>query len=493
MTRPALPLGGGGHARAPRGPAPADRVRAGRRLVGHAAALAVATLALAPPAAAQPGPDPEPARLAQAAPPAEPEGPRPHDPLEGMEPSGRIPKVPLPPDLPEPSRWRYIPEGRIKPGNIFERFLVSTFIAPQLFREKAVGTGAGIALTDIDFRTQRRAEFLGAFLSYTTEGQQRYRLIWRRWLFHEDLPTGGVIVEERSALDAFGGYQKTLTRRFFGLGPDTRPSAETSYTDEATDLGVRAEMALPGPAADWVAGIGLRAEHHNLSRGRIPGRPSTGDVFPELFAAGDGRDTLTLGAALRYDTRDSQHQPYRGWRVGAGVDAPVWQSGGEVGAVFAVYSNVAFPVPPLFHGGGDPYEENPPTDSIAFGVHVQTSVGDLAYYDLPSLGGLYTLRGYIANRFTGNSAWHAVAEYRLWVVPRGFALTDTIRIERIGLAPFVEAGTVANDLGGLPDARIHTSYGIGLRVSLERTALFRADLGFSGEGTNFTLAFGLSF
>jgi hypothetical protein len=37
------------------------------------------------------------------------------------------------------------------------------------------------------------------------------------------------------------------------------------------------------------------------------------------------------------------------------------------------------------------------------------------------------------------------------------------------------------------------SYGIGLRVSLERTASLRADLGFSGEGLNFTLAFGLRF
>jgi hypothetical protein len=44
--------------------------------------------------------------------------------------------------------------------------------------------------TDIDFRTERRREFLGAFLSYTTEGQQKYRLIWRRWLHHQDLPEG---------------------------------------------------------------------------------------------------------------------------------------------------------------------------------------------------------------------------------------------------------------------------------------------------------------
>jgi hemolysin activation/secretion protein len=175
------------------------------------------------------------------------------------------------------------------------------------------------------------------------------------------------------------------------------------------------------------------------------------------------------------------------------VDAPVWQSTGSPGAVYGIYASGSIPVPPLFHSGGDPYEENPPTDTLAFGAFVQDSAGDLAFYDLPSLGGVNTLRGYIANRFTDRAAWHASGEYRFWVVPRGFALTRTIRVERIGLALFGDVGTVAHHLEDLPSARIHTSYGIGLRVSLERTALFRADFGFSGEGLNFTLAFGLSF
>ena len=47
-----------------------------------------------------------------------------------------------------------------------------------------------------------------------------------------------------------------------------------------------------------------------------------------------------------------------------------------------------------------------------------------------------TLRGYIANRFTDDASWHAVAEYRFWIIPRGFAVTDTIRIERVGMALF---------------------------------------------------------
>jgi hypothetical protein len=417
----------------------------------------------------------------------------PYDPLLGMDESGRIPKVPLPADLPEPTRWRYIPEGRIMPGNMFERLFVSSFVSPQIFFQEDVGLGGGIALTDIDFREQRRREFLGAFLTYTTEGQERYRLVWRRWLYHREIPEGGIAVEERSFLAAAGGYQRTLTRRFFGLGPDTKESDESSFTDEVTDFGTRLDLALPGPGGDWIASAGLRGEHHNLARGRVEDVPSTDDAFPAFFDDADGRSAGWVTLGLRYDTRDSQHQPYRGWRVGVLVDAAPWQSDGSMGAVFSGYGSVVFRVPPLFHSGGDPDEENPPTDTVALGFEVNTTVGDLPFYDLPSLGGPSTLRGYIANRFTDESAWHAVAEYRFWVIPRGFRITRTIRIERVGLAVFGELGTVAPSLGDLPTARVHASYGLGLRVSLERLAVFRADLGFSDEGTNLTIAFGLSF
>ena len=78
-----------------------------------------------------------------------------------MDRDGRIPAVEKP--VKHPERWRYIPEGRIKPGNVFERFLISSFIAPFIFRDTDVGFGGGLALTDIDFREQRRREFLGLF------------------------------------------------------------------------------------------------------------------------------------------------------------------------------------------------------------------------------------------------------------------------------------------------------------------------------------------
>jgi surface antigen Omp85-like protein len=461
----------------------------------RSALLALAGLALlvSTEAGAQtqtPTPPPE---TPQPAPAPEKSPPAPYDPLQGMDPSGRIPKVPLPPDLPEPSRWRYIPEGRLKSGNVFERFLVSSFATPQIFYSDDVGIGGGIAITDIDFRSQRRQEFLGAFLSYTSEGQQRYRLLWRRWLHHQDLPEGGVILEERTWLAGVAGYEKTLSRRFFGIGPETREQDESSYADEFTELGLRSDFALPGPGGDWVASLGIRGAHHNLGPGHVSDIPTTDQAFPVDFAAGDAYTALTLTAGIRYDTRDSQHQPYRGWRVGILADAPVWQSTGDAGAVITWYASVAIPLPGLFHRGGDPREENPPTDTLAFGVQVETTLGTVPFYTLPTLGGTQTLRGYPPNRWTDDSAWHASAEYRFWVIPRGIAFTDILRIERIGFAIFAEAGAVAPSLEAFPDSPIRTSYGIGFRMALERAALFRADIGFSPEGLNLSIGFGLTF
>lgn len=78
-------------------------------------------------------------------------------------------------------------------------------------------------------------------------------------------------------------------------------------------------------------------------------------------------------------------------------------------------------------------------------------------------------------------------------MPRGFAITDSIRIERIGLAPFYELGSVADRVGKFPQARVHDSVGIGLRIGLERASVFRCDVGYSHEGSAVTIAYGLSF
>ncbi len=416
----------------------------------------------------------------------------PYDPLAGMDADGRIEKPQIPDDVQNPERWRYTPPGRIKPGNVLERFLVSSFISPILFNESDIGFGGGIALTDVDFRNQRYREFANLLLTYSTEGQQAYRINWSRWLNYRELPNGGVLREERSRLFGRLGYEKTLTRRFYGFGSRTSVADETSYTEELTAVGFGVRTSLPDAGSDWMVRTDLQAEHHGLSYGRVENVPSTGQIYADEVAAGDGKDQMWLLSNFAYDTRDSLHQPYDGHRIGVLANLSI-ATGGETGGILGLDAQQVFPLPPLLHLGGRGREENPPTDCIAIAGFVQDTVGDLPYYSLPSLGGGATLRSFGENRFTDRAAAHGSIEYRIGIVPRGYAFSDTIRLERIGAAVFYEGGTVASGIESLTDGKYHDSYGVGLRLAFSREAIFRIDIGYGDEGSNFTLAFGNSF
>jgi outer membrane protein assembly factor BamA len=364
-----------------------------------------------------------------------------------------------------------------------------------VFRDTDVGFGGGLAITDIDFRAQRRREFGGLFLSYSVEGQQSYTAVWRRWLHQIDAPEGGVFQEERSFLQAAAGYEKALTRRFYGFGADSSEEDESSYTDQTAFARFGIERALRRPGDDLVWAVDLQGEWHGLADGRVSGAPSTSTAFPLAFASAENQWLGWIGGELRYDTRDSQLLPYRGFNVGARIDSALFQSGWDVAAIFSAAASKIFRVPPLFHDGGDPSEEHPPTDTIAFQLSTRAAAGDLPFFSLPSLGGSRTLRGYIEGRFRDRASWHLVGEYRFWVIPRGFRIpfTEALRVERLGLALFGETGSVDEDWWGLFTSRVRASGGVGLRFTLERSAPFRVDVGFSSEGVEVNAGFGLTF
>lgn len=423
------------------------------------------------------------------------------DPAQGVDANGRIPKVPLPITTDHPERYRYVPEGRIVPGSPIDRAFVSFFPTPIFYYEEAIGAGGGIALVDIDFRNQRRQEFLGMFVAATTEGQETYRVIWQRWLDQHEVPGGGIVQQDRSLMRVETGYERTLTRRFFGLGDETNADDETSYTDEVSNAAASFEHALGAPLDDLVALGGVNVVHRNLSAGRVVGVPTTGTVFPDLVATSDGRSTAWLFAGLRLDTRDSTENPYHGGSLEARVDyAPFQNDGYGAAGTTTLKATWALAIPSLFHDGGladlrstGVAEENPPTDAIVVGARTQRAWGDMAFPDLPNLGGSNTLRGYIGDRWTGRSAWNAGIEWRTWVVPRGVAFTRSIRIERFGIAPFADFGAVSADPAGLRRADPTWSLGTGLRVAFERDAIFRIDIAKSPEDVGVNVDFGMAF
>ena len=83
--------------------------------------------------------------------------------------------------------------------------------------------------------------------------------------------------------------------------------------------GFGVEISVPDPGDDVVLAAGLRGEWHDLGSGKVGGKPDTGSVFPGIFAQADDTFLGWLELEARYDTRDSQRQPYRGFVVGVGV------------------------------------------------------------------------------------------------------------------------------------------------------------------------------
>ena len=72
-------------------------------------------------------------------------------------------------------------------------------------------------------------------------------------------------------------------------------------------------------------------------------------------------------------------------------------------------------------------------------------------------------------------------------------MTKSIRVERVGAAFFYEVGAVSNRAGTLFQERPRHTYGVSLRVSVDRTNPLRFDFGFSEDGMQFAFGYGLTF
>ena len=411
---------------------------------------------------------------------------------EVLTPDGRIEDVTVPADLPDPERWRFSPRERLSRGNFFERLFLTSFVLPVISFESDVGAGGGLALVDLDLRHQGRIERLGVLAEYTTEGQQTYLLSYERLLHYRRVPQG-VFREERNRLYLQAGFKKPLTLRYFGRGGAAPPAAESSYSDEQVQFQSGVVLTVPGPTGDWLVDLGLMYERHQLGAGFV--EPSTDVAHAQEFADSPPAAAVRLVSEISYDTRDSFANPYEGVLFAARAELQPESKDGLRTDRFQVTGSFAFTVPPLLHDGGTVTEWNPPTDVVAGGVNLQWIAGDDPIYNQPTLGGPFALRGYITGRWHDRAALSASLEYRPVLQARGFPLPwlGGLRVERVGLVLFADAGAVAEDVSALADAKWKFIPGVGLRFMLERDAPLRIDIGFSDEGYELSIQFGQAF
>jgi len=397
-------------------------------------------------------------------------------------------------ELDHPDRWRWISEQRMPPGNLFERVLITSFITPVVFFQGDVGAGGGAGITDLDFLNKRRSQFASIWATYTSEGQRRFSLSWGKWLSHLDVPGRGALQGDRDYMGFSVQHSKTLTSRFFGLGPETTLLDEASYSRKTSSVQFDVQKSFPLQGGDWVWNLTGTLQADDLDSGKVTGALDVLAEHPQLFVEGDSFDALWVHAGLRHDTRDAQHLPYQGHSIGVSITAVPLVQDRNGGAIASLMASWIRPVTPLFHDGGDTTLNHPPIDSCAAYCSLSSTIGDVPFWALPTLGGDHFIRGTIRGRWRDRCAWATGAEWRPWILKDGFPLVWDLRVERAGLALFADAGAVAPEMGALFDSAIHSSVGVGLRATFERQALFRADIGWSDEGdTNLSISYGLPF
>ena len=267
-------------------------------------------------------------------------------------------------------------------------------------------------------------------------------------------------VEPRtSTLNISARVRQNIFYRFFGLGPDTTPADESSYTRLSTVMTGRWGW-------NFLRGLnlaGLVEVHGDQPKVHTIGNlPSTQAVYPD--APGLATSAFVReGVSLRYDDRDGGDYARVG--VASELSASIAEAitGADTFGELIWHTRALLPETSWLQGAGR--------------LYWRQTIGDLIpFYDQASLGGEVLLRGFPEDRFIDKGAWEAEIEQRIRLYEgHFFGVTTDWRLD-----PFVAVGQVYSDLALFSHVRY--AGGFGLRTWIKPDIVGRVDLAWGGEG-----------
>lgn len=261
------------------------------------------------------------------------------------------------------------------------------------------------------------------------------------------------------AVDLKIEYDKILKSNFFGFGNDTEDN-DWQFPKEMAKLDITLGRAF---TEQIIAEVGLSFEHvsvydfEDINPFLNPSIPGTGEHFI-AYATIKGR----------WDTRDSQIHPRRGWTLGVNSDFASEALGSD--HTFQRYRLEINRYFPVFVSGY----------ILAVRGWVQHVEGTPPYYEQSAIGGGWTARGFKADRFLDRAMLLTSVEYRF-----------PIRW-RIGGVLFADAGRVYSGLQKASLRDWKANWGAGLRYYLQNFVV-RFDVGISNEGERIFINFGHVF
>ncbi|OGR83189.1 MAG: hypothetical protein A2901_06605 [Elusimicrobia bacterium RIFCSPLOWO2_01_FULL_54_10] len=221
-------------------------------------------------------------------------------------------------------------------------------------------------------------------------------------------------------------------------------------------LGITNEISL---------GVKLNYENWNIqsfgTQGILPAD------LPTLIGK-DGSRLYTTSLLFRWDKRDSKTDPTQGGLLQAEYEYSKKFTGSETDFKRTTVEGRAFL--PLF------WKES---HVVAARIYMDYKKGDVPFYHLPELGGIFFNRGLIEGRFRDNLAVCGNWEYRFRIY------------QRLHWAFFVDGGNVFNDFKSVRFSKAKYTGGMGMRyyVPPGNLLLARVDGGYSTEGFLLYLTF----
>ncbi|HXU81053.1 MAG TPA: hypothetical protein VN914_06635, partial [Polyangia bacterium] len=267
---------------------------------------------------------------------------------------------------------------------------------------------------------------------------------------------------------ALVSVKQNIFYRFFGLGPETRPEDESSYTRRFVRFLLRQGVNLrEGMNVAFV----LEARADGSRREGVPGLPLAQDRYGATVSF-DGAAVAAQGVSLSYDSR-----PHGDYSLG-GFASELTATANEGLTSTGPFARLVWHSRGLWNQTGRLLG--------ATRLYFERVLGsEVPFYYQPALGGELFLRGFTENRFIDRGAWTFDVEERIRLLRTHiFGVTADWRID-----PFVTVGQVY-DRPEDAFRRVQAAAGLGFRAWVHPNILGRVDAAYGGEGVKVYVVLG---
>jgi Omp85 superfamily domain len=266
-------------------------------------------------------------------------------------------------------------------------------------------------------------------------------------------------------------YDRDGTPRFYGIGNNTRETAETNYTSQQDFGQIQAGFNINHM---WQLLYTARFQVIDVLPGTLNDVASIQTRFPSI--TGLGTDKLMLNRfSVVYDTRDDPTIPSHGMK---------WVVYGGAAAKHGIINDSMYSEAGLDARGFWPVA----TDTILaahLSVRYLPSAHQVPFWALSSVGGGISdiggeqpLRGFGAGRYYDRDSFSTTVELRRKVFSFN-AVTTNLDIE---VAPFIDLGRVFGKSSTDPLGQLHQVYGVGFRGIARPFVVGYVDIGHGSEG-----------